>query len=383
MKRHHREITVRREIAANFLEERHAKEHREMMNSLSDVKKQKYSKEGATRQKKQDDDVGDKKKTKGPWWKTKLKEISLKIITQTPEIIGGFAGFIAGQYDEYSQKIGNFLNMAPTPITVGPNRNIREMIAQKESKGNYNIMNIVGSASDALIIKGEKDVTTGKTFENNLTDMTMGEVYDLGKRRNAYYKGKGGEAAGKYQFVPSTLAWYAGMIFGKDWRNQKFSIENQERVMDQFEETRAVELARQGVPLTKESAYLYHLKPSTVGKILKADPDVLMGQFLSEKERTENERIANQTVGQYRKKLQAQGFTSDVVTTSTATIPTVDIKSVLDRISIENEELKKAFKESITAIVDESTKIINSITQNQVNVTEETPMSDIPTVLTK
>ena len=73
-------------------------------------------------------------------------------------------------------------------------------MAQAESKGDPNQMNItnheVGSVknhtSSSQVIPGNIDVTTGKPYTTELTDMTMKEVYDLGTRRNEFFKRNGG-----------------------------------------------------------------------------------------------------------------------------------------------------------------------------------------------
>ena len=95
----------------------------------------------------------------------------------------------------------------PKPIVAGAAAvglaGIAQKVSARESAGSYTQANIVKDtpAKEANIVRGNIDVTTGQPFDRDLTQMTIAEAAALGERRLKYYKGKGGSALGKYQFI--------------------------------------------------------------------------------------------------------------------------------------------------------------------------------------
>jgi hypothetical protein len=191
-------------------------------------------------------------------------------------------------------------------------------VASAESAGNnpdsYLLMNKanaeVGKNSN-LIKRGAIDITTGKPFEKDLTEMTMGEVFDLGMRRRNYFKQSGaGAAAGKYQFMPATLEGFAKRAFGDNWRNEKYSAENQELLMKNLTEGNAAALKRAGVPVTDAALYLVHFSGNAqyAKKVLTAPDETSMASFMSPAVINANPSVARMTVGQYKSYLAKKGF---------------------------------------------------------------------------
>lgn len=191
-------------------------------------------------------------------------------------------------------------------------------VAGAESAGNspdsYLIMNKanaeVGKTSN-YIRRGTIDVTTGQTFEKDLNEMTIGEVVDLGRRRGKYFKQSGaGAAAGKYQFMPDTLETFAKRAFGDNWRNEKYSSDNQELLMKNLTEGNAAGLKRAGVPVTDASLYLVHFSgnPQFAKKVLESPDETQMSSFMSPAVINANPSVARMSVGQYKAYLRKKGF---------------------------------------------------------------------------
>ena len=232
-------------------------------------------------------------------------------------------------------------------------------------------MNIVDNPGDAVVESGKIDVTTGRKFDRDLTEMTISEVIDLGKRRSKHYEKRGGAAAGKYQFIPLTLESYAKKTFGSNWGNEKFSAQNQEKLMDKFEEERNAAFRKMGIPLTNETAYLYHLSsdPGRVKKMIEAPENTLVGSFFDESARTQNPWMRTKTIGQYRRELNQRntGKTESITDDLSG-----KINGILQRLYQQNEELKKAYEDSMGAtLLDLSTNINTIIQRNDVTIIDD------------
>jgi hypothetical protein len=204
-----------------------------------------------------------------------------------------------------------------------------EKIAKVESDNNPNQMNITNKetgntkkgTSSSQVIPGNIDITTGKPYTKYLTDMTMDEVVKLGERRNA--KLNGGGAAGLYQFEPKTLAGLAPQVFGKDWKNLKFNEENQEKLMDAFTAGNIKSLKNANIPVNEQSLYQMHFTGNTeqTKKIQQSPNDTPMSSILGKKATEQNQRIASQTVDQYKSGLEKQGFSKTEITSPMLAAP--------------------------------------------------------------
>lgn len=95
-----------------------------------------------------------------------------------------------------------------------------------------------GNPYDALVGWGK----FGKT-DKPLTEMTLGEAMNFGKQvlipntRNSTElglagTGKGSSAMGAYQITQGTLQDFAPRVLGKDWQNQKFTPEVQDKLAE-------------------------------------------------------------------------------------------------------------------------------------------------------
>jgi len=231
---------------------------------------------------------------------------------------------------------------------------IAERVAAAESIGNYNISNkpapkVITDASnrtgfarppfnqntDHIIIKGNVDVTKSSPnnivyFTKNLTEMTIIEVCELAERRSVYYRGAGaGAAVGKYQFmghggVPpkspykSVLEGYAKSVFGFGWENIIYDEQVQEILQQSLLQDNARYIVNSNQPLTDISLYLSHFLGYGGGKklidimgngeIRGANPNQLMGDYMSEVAKKANSYVADSTLAQYLNNLKKKGF---------------------------------------------------------------------------
>jgi hypothetical protein len=195
-------------------------------------------------------------------------------------------------------------------------------IASAESKGDPNQMNITskevknGNQSTAMVVPGNVDITTGKQYDKKLTDMTIPEVIELGRRRNAQLDGGG--AAGKYQFEPNTLYdegrkdGLAPQTFGPNWRNERFSLENQEKLMEFLTAQNIARLEKAGVPVSDQSLYAMHFTGNMekTKKIINGPESTSMADVLGKAGARQNPSVAKLTVGQYKSSLEKKGFSS-------------------------------------------------------------------------
>lgn len=114
-------------------------------------------------------------------------------------------------------------------ITQLPARQARDIIAAGEEGANgYNAVN--GDRPDG-------GRAPGIDMPPNLTGMTIGEIVDRQGRITTGKRADGGSsAAGRYQFVRGTLINTAQAVFGKNWRDAKFSPANQDKLFDHLYE---------------------------------------------------------------------------------------------------------------------------------------------------
>lgn len=188
-------------------------------------------------------------------------------------------------------------------------------ISANESSGSTTQANIVAGTNkkEHQIVKGNIDVTTGKEFDKPLNEMTIGEAVALGKRRGAHYKGKGGSALGKYQFIPGTLETTAKKLYGDDWQNRIFDDQAQEDINMTFLYGNAERLQKAGLPVSDASLYMMHFfgNPTQAGMVLNGSDNDSMKNILnyyydSGKSKIDaakqNPAVAALTVGEYKKK---------------------------------------------------------------------------------
>jgi murein DD-endopeptidase MepM/ murein hydrolase activator NlpD len=186
-------------------------------------------------------------------------------------------------------------------------------VGASESQGNYNVMNAVAGEyknKTNEIKAGNASYTGEGSYSKNLTDMTIGEVIQLGKDRKSKFGG-GGAAAGKYQFMPVTLQEQAQKVFGKDWANTKFSPENQEKLQNNLLEYQKKQLTSRGVEPSEAAIYMVHFLGNGGAAKMVLDPsndDKKMGELFSRLNNSNNDTIAKMTVAQYKDSLAKKGF---------------------------------------------------------------------------
>jgi hypothetical protein len=244
-------------------------------------------------------------------------------------------------------------------------------IGAHESGGNPNTMNIVKGhkGKEALVVKGNIDVTTSKAFDKDLTDMTIPEVIELGKRRSAYYKQSGaGAAAGKYQFMPGTLGEVAKEL--PDWESTKFTVETQDKLMEIFTNKNAQKLRDAGLPVSEASLHMMHFVggTKTTAKLLNAPAETPMKDILGKAGIKANPYYADKNVGQYRADLaKDQSFTPIDQVEKPKAVPVTPPKNTgnqIDSASRENNTLKQESQVSGTP---------GNVTINTVNNTVNGP----------
>ena len=183
-----------------------------------------------------------------------------------------------------------------------------------ESKGDYNVMNAVAGEyknKTNEIKVGNASYTGEGSYSKNLTDMTIGEVIQLGNDRQKQF-GKGGAAAGKYQFMPTTLQDQAQKVFGKDWASTKFSPENQDKLAKNLLEYEVKQLTSRGIEPSEAAIYMVHFLGNGGAAKMILDPsndDKLMGKlFPGQLNSSNNDAISKMTVAQYKDFLDKKGF---------------------------------------------------------------------------
>ena len=156
--------------------------------------------------------------------------------------------------------------------------------------------------------KGHWDLTQADRFKENLTEMSIGEVMILQKRRSEKMRrSSGGSAAGRYQFIQSTMEDRAKLLFGPNYKNIQFSESVQEALQDENLIAEAEALKSAKIPINERNLYLMHFKGQAnfVKEILSADPKKLVMSLDSWRnvDTEANRSIANMTIGDYLKSL--------------------------------------------------------------------------------
>jgi murein DD-endopeptidase MepM/ murein hydrolase activator NlpD len=215
----------------------------------------------------------------------------------------------------------------PTKTPEEIKKTIKQKISGRESGSDpaavYNTMNrgVYGAVKgkkegqaegNTYVVKSGNLDVGGKKYKKDLTEMTLGEVVKLAQSRSATFnRGGAGAAAGKYQFMPITIHDRGLKVFGKEWEKEKFSEENQEKMMDSLLENSADKLKKAGVPVTDANIYLVHFTGNAdlASKLSKSKDDALMSSIISKSESLANPNVAKMTVGAYKEDLKAKtGF---------------------------------------------------------------------------
>ena len=285
-----------RELARNFEKEmfnEDKRRHEELMSAVTGIKKEEEQKSVIqNRIKKSLSEVKDFFKEK--FSKVSIPKIPLPggtaVVAKTAvKVAGGVAAAAVGT--DVLAKIGGV-----------------------ESKGDYNVMNAVAGEyknKTNEIKVGNASYTGEGSYSKNLTDMTIGEVIQLGNDRQKQF-GKGGAAAGKYQFMPTTLQDQAQKVFGKDWASTKFSPENQDKLAKNLLEYEVKQLTSRGVEPSEAAIYMVHFLGNGGAAKMILDPsndDKLMGKlFPGQLNSSNNDTISKMTVAQYKDFLDKKGF---------------------------------------------------------------------------
>lgn len=235
-------------------------------------------------------------------------------------------------------------------VGVATMQSLKAKVSGRESAGttdkSYDIMNIVKGDKDKsfLVQPGNLDVTTNRPYNKKLSEMTMGEVVELAERRGKFFNKSGaGKAAGKYQFMPGTLATLATQAFGPNWKSELFSPENQEKLMDGLILNNAEQLKRAGLPVSDASLYMMHFLGSVkkVAQILNGPDNVLMKEVLGPAGTQANPKIAEMTVGQYKDSLRVESPGKTAFTFETINIGDLIEKSTKENITGKSELVER------------------------------------------
>jgi len=152
----------------------------------------------------------------------------------------------------------NTQNPTATQIPKSSSGDITSAIGGAESGGNYDVTfgDRVDSKTGKIInVNGNK--TPEEIYGKKLTEMTLKEVKEFGQQR-----GNNG-AAGKYQFMPSTLFGTErnpGGLVGqlKLTMDTKFTPEIQDKIQNLLRQQNTQSLKNQGVPITPGYEYMAH-----------------------------------------------------------------------------------------------------------------------------
>lgn len=235
-------------------------------------------------------------------------------------------------------------------VGVATMQSLKAKVSGRESAGttdkSYDIMNIVkGDKNKSFLVQpGNLDVTTNQPYNKKLSEMTMGEVVELAERRGKFFNKSGaGKAAGKYQFMPATLATVASKTFGPNWKSELFSPDNQEKLMDSLILDNAALLKEAGLPVSDASLYMMHFLGSVkkVAQMLNGPDDVLMKQVLGPAGAQANPRIAEMTVGQYKDSLRVESPGKAAFTFEPINVGDLIEKSTKENISGKSELVER------------------------------------------
>lgn len=181
---------------------------------------------------------------------------------------------------------------------------------------------------EAEIVRGNIDVTTGKKFEKDMSEMTIEEVISLGNRRRAYYanftfKGKPVSlsittASGKYGFIAAALEDNGYRLFGENWKKETYNSTTQEALQSFLLKTNILRAERENAPVSTAFLYMKHFFGPNSSKplqILNARDDERMSDIMSDAQKNSNPLQANMTVKQYKEHLIQKGFSFELLDT--------------------------------------------------------------------
>jgi len=283
-----------RELAKNFEKETFNEDKRRHQDLINIIKNNKIKEKTKT-----------DKKTK----KSSTKEAEATTPPQTTSLANAPINAVPKSSSFVSKGVAVATGAAAVAVGVG----VLSKVGASESQGNYNVMNAVAGEykNNTNEIKvGNASYTGQGSYSKNLTDMTIGEVIQLGNDRKSKLGG-GGAAAGKYQFMPVTLQEQAQKVFGKDWANTKFSPENQEKLQSNLLEYQTKQLTSRGVEPSEAAIYMVHFLGNGGAAKMVLDPsndDKLMGKLFTRLNNSNNDTIAKMTVAQYKDSLSKKGF---------------------------------------------------------------------------
>jgi hypothetical protein len=349
----HAQKVEQRELEADFDKEGHAKEIREYSKVIDDVKKNEDNEKSRT------------------WRKRDERHTESKSITQH------ILDFIRKNAAAAGVAIGAVVNTYENHFTG--NKSIIDKITKVESNSDYNQMNIAPASKNNRILAGVIDDTTDKVFSKNLTEMTMGEVYDLSMRRGEKFATKdkngklvksAGKASGINQFMPGTLEMYAKRRFGANWKNELYDEKNQDLLGQDYNAELLTNLNSANVPATEQVVRLGHIlgvgSADRLKKFFDATPNTSMAEVMGQSAAGSNKELAKMSVGDYKKKLEREGFSNRLITE-------VESKPIVPQ-----EEI---VQQNTTAVVDSTTTVNNVLNTRRVIVNSEEPKSDRPKII--
>jgi hypothetical protein len=158
---------------------------------------------------------------------------------------------------------------------------VRESIGQSEGGATgYNATYGFGAGKQDEMIR----LKFGKKYGDNvqLTDLTIEDALTYARQR-----GENKGALGRYQFMPDTLV---GLLDGAGLsKKDKFSAENQDKLYNVLSNRNASALRESGFQATAENLHLSHFAGAKGAvRILKADPNTLVGTAMGHKEKLAN-----------------------------------------------------------------------------------------------
>lgn len=219
-------------------------------------------------------------------------------------------------------------------IGLGYAGDVKARIAGRESGADY----------------GQMNIPPGETKQQNvfnLEQMTINEVLRFQSKRGKQYAKGGsegtGKAAGKYQMMPSFIMTHAPKALGPNWKNENFSRDNQEKIMDSALSDYKSRLKRNNIPVNDVTLYMMHFAGVGGGlelsrALMYGSDNDKVGNYLSSVQKTHNPSISSLTVGEYRNKLKRSGFTFEQEDT-TSNIGTIGLGNKIDSSSQENVNL--------------------------------------------
>ena len=339
-----------REIENDFKKTLHEKDEHEHIGSMHelgiDVPKSKIVHKKITEPK--NEKVGPHKHREP----TNFINKAINAINEYGPAVGVVAGTVLSTYDKAMAKVG-----------------------KAESGGDYNQMNIPGKdeAKNSKVVAGKIDVTTKEKFSKNLTDMTIPEVIALSNRRGEKFKKlnektntidkSAGKAAGKYQFMPTTLQEYSKKLWPTTWETMKFDAPTQEALKQEYEKNIVSGIKKHTkLPITEQLIRFTHMvgpNSESIDKFAKATDTEKMANIMSESAKHANQDVAKLTVGAYR-------------------------ASLLKKYELTNLPIVEESTTSKSVIfIDNSNNNNSSVVKKNVNVTQKPQVSDLPNIIKK